>query len=139
MCCSALTNQTSWLLVNRSLTWVQHDPNYPGLRGVLIRMAMRLNFLSIRGWAAVHHRRYVRVGRVQSNLRWIEACRCGSSLHRANVQGQNDELGELSTVKVVVADNDQRGAPVEKGRAKRHPLDVVDRDAKIVECEHLPL
>ena len=63
----------------------------------------------------------------------------GGLLHRVDVQSQHDELSELPCAEVVVADDDQHLPSIREGRAKCHPLYVVDRDAKIVECEHLPL
>lgn len=42
----------------------------------------------------------------------VKVCPRSGSLYRADVQGQHNELGELSGVEVIVADDDQRLPPI---------------------------
>ena len=61
------------------------------------------------------------------------------SAGRLDVDGQHDELGELPGIEVVVADDDERLAPIRERRTEGHPLDVVDGNAEIIEGEHFVL
>jgi hypothetical protein len=54
-----------------------------------------------------------------------------------DVERQHDELVELCGTEIVVAHDDQGLAPVGQCRAERHPFDVVDRNAEVIEGEDL--